>query len=75
MSVANGATMIDGTGQAFDRHAHAYGERWGGDPVAALMRAEVHRAMATSIREPSRVLDLGCGIGLDSEWLKLRSSV
>jgi MoaA/NifB/PqqE/SkfB family radical SAM enzyme/SAM-dependent methyltransferase len=62
--------MVDTAVQAFDDHAQNYADQWGADPVAVQMRAEVHRTLSLVLRSNSKVLDLGCGIGLDSAWLK-----
>jgi len=61
--------MIDASEQAFDRHAARYADQWGADPVARHMRRQVHQALGMALAPHSRVLDLGCGIGLDSAWL------
>ena len=61
--------MIDAYGSAFDQHSVDYAQTWGEDPIARLMRDEVFCSMKTGLNRPSKVLDLGCGIGLDSAWL------
>ena len=61
--------MIDAYGPAFDQHSVDYAQTWGEDPVARLMREEVFSALKAGLQQPSKVLDLGCGVGIDSEWL------
>ena len=61
--------MIDAYGPAFDQHSVDYAQTWGEDPIARLMRDEVFCSMKAGVKRPSKLLDLGCGIGLDSAWL------
>jgi Fe-coproporphyrin III synthase len=53
----------------FDRHASTYAEVWGEDPVARAMRRAVWRLIDALVAPDARVLDVGCGIGLDASWL------
>lgn len=53
----------------FDLHAVAYEQAWGDDPVAQAFRDAVHRVLDRVVPPGSRVLDAGCGIGLDSVHL------
>jgi SAM-dependent methyltransferase len=55
--------------QAFDRLAAGYVEGWGNHPLARLLRARVIARCAASFPAGARVLDLGCGPGLDSAIL------
>jgi MoaA/NifB/PqqE/SkfB family radical SAM enzyme/SAM-dependent methyltransferase len=66
----SGAMKHDVGAQAFERHALNYAETWGSDATARHMRAEVHRTIRDRLTAGSKVLDLGCGIGLDSAWLR-----
>ena len=54
---------------AFDAHAARYAEVWGQDPVAQAQRDVVWEALEAALAPGSRVLDGGCGIGLDARWL------
>ena len=60
---------MDDTRRAFDRHAFRYQDRWGADPVAQIMRHAVHAALDRHAPPGCRILDAGCGIGLDTAWL------
>lgn len=42
---------------------------WERDPTARVMRSRVHAAIDARVPGGARVLDLGCGTGIDSEWL------
>lgn len=57
------------TTDAFDRHSACYAEIWGGDPSADVQRREVWRVAAALLTRGDRVLDAGCGAGLDARWL------
>ncbi|MFT5679662.1 MAG: MoaA/NifB/PqqE/SkfB family radical SAM enzyme/SAM-dependent methyltransferase [Myxococcota bacterium] len=57
------------TTRAFDRHAEVYRAVWGDDPSAQAMRRAVWSAADVVLPAGGRILDAGCGIGLDSEWL------
>lgn len=50
----------------FDRHAADYDAVWGQDPIARSFRDEVHAAVTRHLPPGARVLDAGCGIGLDA---------
>lgn len=54
---------------AFDRHSACYADIWGSDPSADVQRREVWRAAAALLGRGDRVLDAGCGVGLDARWL------
>jgi SAM-dependent methyltransferase len=54
---------------AFDLHARGYVASWGSDPLAQWMRARVLALCAKFFPASSRVLDLGCGPGLDAAAL------
>lgn len=56
----------------FDRHAAEYAARWGQDPTAQRMRASVYACAEVVFPPGGRVLDAGCGAGLDSAWLLAR---
>jgi SAM-dependent methyltransferase len=55
---------------AFDRHAAGYACGWGAEPLAVTMRARVLAVCARYIPPRGRVLDLGCGPGLDAAALE-----
>ena len=54
---------------AFDRHASVYQLVWGDDPSAQAMRRAVWRTADSVLPQGGRILDAGCGIGLDAAWL------
>lgn len=51
---------------AFDESARAYAGTWGADPLARVLRARVLAVCAGLFPSGSRILDLGCGPGLDA---------
>ena len=53
----------------FDAHSANYAERWGQDPVAAHMRRVVYACAESAFPPGSRLLDAGCGAGIDTAWL------
>lgn len=53
----------------FDRHAANYAARWGQDPVAQRMRAAVYACAEAAFPRGGRILDAGCGAGIDAAWL------
>lgn len=58
---------------AFDTHAARYADAWERDPSAARQRARVHVLADEVLARPgARVLDLGCGTGVDAAWLARR---
>jgi 2-polyprenyl-3-methyl-5-hydroxy-6-metoxy-1,4-benzoquinol methylase len=61
--------MSDSLQAAFDAHALSYEERWNADPVARAMRLAVWRVAAAVFPEGGRILDIGCGVGVDAQWL------
>jgi len=54
---------------AFDRHAPTYVATWGADPLARSLRARVLALCMEHLPKSGRVLDLGCGPGLDAAVL------
>jgi SAM-dependent methyltransferase len=54
------------TRQAFDRVAKDYDGPMGNNEIVQLMRAELWREVAHCQPLPARLLDLGCGTGLDA---------
>jgi SAM-dependent methyltransferase len=60
---------------AFDQHASRYAEVWGEDPVARAQRDVVWAALDRVLPPGARVLDGGCGVGLDARWLLDRGHV
>ena len=57
---------------AFDRLAPEYDSLSSGE-IFRLVRDRTHRAFARSIAEGARVLEIGCGTGLDTRFLAARS--
>lgn len=55
---------------AFDRHAEGYAAGWGSHPLARVLRARVMGLCARYFPSGARVLDLGCGPGLDAAALE-----
>jgi SAM-dependent methyltransferase len=55
---------------AFDRHAVTYVATWGADPLARSLRARVLALCSEYLPKSGRVLDLGCGPGLDAAVLE-----
>lgn len=56
----------------FGRHALGYASVWGQDPVARLQREEVWALLDRVLPPGGRVLDAGCGVGLDAARLAER---
>lgn len=54
---------------AFNDHAEHYDALWGQDPVARRMRTTVQEVVRRHVPRGARVLDGGCGVGLDARWL------
>jgi len=65
------AAEISETVRAFDRLAPRYDALWSGELVRA-MRARVHGALARALAPGARVLEIGCGSGIDTAWLAAR---
>lgn len=61
-------------GDGFSRHADRYAEVWEGDPVASELRAAVRTRLAALMPPAGRVLDIGCGPGVDAAWLRARGA-
>jgi SAM-dependent methyltransferase len=59
------------TTTAFDRLAPDYDALTGGE-IFRLLRARTHRAFARSFDRGTRVLEIGCGTGLDTVFLASR---
>jgi len=54
------------TPSAFDGVAAGYDDRFSHQEIAKFLRAKVHRVAAQSLLGPSRVLEVGCGTGVDA---------
>jgi SAM-dependent methyltransferase len=54
----------------FDQHARAYAECWEAEAPAIAQRRAVHATMDRWLAPDARVLDLGCGTGIDAAWLQ-----
>ena len=59
------------TTRAFDRLAPEYDALTGGE-IFGLLRARTHRAFARCFSKGSRVLEIGCGTGVDTCFLAAR---
>ena len=57
------------TASAFDRHSTDYARTWGEDPAAKAQRRAVWQILQRVLPPSGRVLDAGCGVGIDAEWL------
>ena len=57
------------TRAAFDAHAPTYAQGWDNDPVGAAQRRRIQELLLKTFPRGGRVLDLGCGPGVDSAWL------
>lgn len=55
---------------AFDRHSAGYSSAWGDRPLVRRFRARVLAACARHFSPGGRILDLGCGPGLDAAVLE-----
>lgn len=53
----------------FDRHAAGYLAGWGAQPLARVLRGRVLARCAEDFPPGGRVLDLGCGAGIDARAL------
>ena len=54
---------------AFDREAAAYRTRWDRSPIVPFWRARILTALTAGQPAGARVLDLGCGTGVDAALL------
>jgi len=55
--------------QAFDQEALSYDTVWNQDPVAMAMRQAVWNHAHRVFPVHGHILDIGCGVGVDAEWL------
>ena len=67
--------MSNAPQRAFDLHAGDYDDTWGADPVAIALRRRVQALMERWLPPGGRVLDLGCGTGVDAAWLTSKGHV
>ena len=65
--------VVSATVRAFDRLAPRYDALCAGELFRA-MRARVHGAIDRALPPGARVLEIGCGSGLDTAWLAARGS-
>jgi ubiquinone/menaquinone biosynthesis C-methylase UbiE len=68
---AEGVDRQAATTRAFDRLASQYDALSSGE-LFRLQRARTHRMFARCFDTTSRVLEIGCGTGIDTEFLALR---
>ena len=61
-------------GAAFDRVAADYDEV-AQSRLGVLLRGRVHKVLEPLISSGSRVLDVGCGTGIDSAWMASRGAI
>jgi len=68
--IARGPALaeVPATVRAFDRLAPRYDALSSGELFRA-MRARVHQALARALPPGARVLEIGCGSGVDTAWL------
>src|SRR5580765_7266850 len=57
---------------AFDRVARDYDGPLGNNEIVQLMRRELWREVSRRLPPPARLLDLGCGTGLDASHFAKR---
>ena len=60
------------TGSAFDPVAADYDRREAVNPVMQMMRSRSLAALAANFPPGSRLLDVGCGTGIEAIWLTER---
>jgi SAM-dependent methyltransferase len=60
------------TARAFDSVAADYDGAGGNNALVQIMRAELWRAVTTRVPSCGRLLDLGCGTGIDAEYFAQR---
>lgn len=65
-------TRLQDTRQAFDRVAAEYDGPIGNNAVIRRMRDQMWRAIADTFPSGARLLDLGCGTGIDAVYLAAR---
>lgn len=58
--------VLTGTARAFDSVAATYDEAAGNNPLIQRMREALWRAVEVAVPPRGRILDLGCGTGLDA---------
>jgi SAM-dependent methyltransferase len=56
------------TAAYYDRHAEEYDEVMARDPRNAVVRRAFHALVASVVPAGARVLDFGCGTGIDAAW-------
>ncbi|MBV9282477.1 MAG: class I SAM-dependent methyltransferase [Chloroflexi bacterium] len=70
--MASEEVRLEETRRAFDRAAAAYDGPAGNNLVIQRMRAQMWRMLTTTFSEGARLLDLGCGTGIDAAYLAAR---
>ncbi|MBI4670121.1 MAG: methyltransferase domain-containing protein [Chloroflexi bacterium] len=60
--------QIAETARAFDSVAAEYDGPSGNNALVQIMRAELQRAVLERVPRGARLLDLGCGTGIDAAW-------
>lgn len=72
LDVAVRAARADATRRAFDSVAPVYDGPLGNNALVARMRQRMWRTLAALFPRPARLLDLGCGTGIDAVYLAAR---
>jgi SAM-dependent methyltransferase len=72
MNTADVLQQLADTQRAFDSVAAAYDGPLGNNPLVQRLRARTLAAVTRAVPPGGALLDLGCGTGLDAEWLGRR---
>jgi ubiquinone/menaquinone biosynthesis C-methylase UbiE len=66
-----GSMQTSAVSAAFDAVAETYDQRWTDSPIGRHQRDQVWRAIRDAFPTGARILELGCGTGLDAAHLAL----